>query len=893
MELRRIFRPCFNICKLFAYPVLRRRNGLEDVRSVCHHVLDRRTYSSLEREAISLPTEARVVICGGGVLGTSVAYHLAERGWTDVVLLEQGRLTCGTTWHSAGMVGQLRNNTVEMDVTRYSRDLFKRLEEEGHGLGWKECGSINIARTHERMIDFKRKHALASAIGFEVHMLTPHEIKERCPLLNSDDLEGGLWIPSDGVVTAPDVAMAFSKLAKIKGVKIIEGVKVERIQTQNDVVKAVKTSAGKINCEYFVNCAGQWSREVGKLSTPKVRVPLHACEHYYLVTKPVEGVDRMMPVIRDFDGYISTREWNGGILAGGFEPEARPVFHTGVPDKFEFQLLQEDWDHFEILLEQVLHRYPILERAEIRQLVNGPESFTPDSNWILGESAEVYNYYVAAGMNSRGIVGSGGIGKYMAEWIIDGQPSIDLWQYDVRRYVGHHNNRQFLQARTREVVGHQYSLRYPGEEHQSGRKLRTSPLHTRLEVSGACFGETMAYERPMWFDPDKRERGEDVYNHQGCFNKPPWFHIVQAEYMACKERVCLIDMSSFAKFEIKSSGKEAVEYLQYLCSNDVNLETGSIIHTGMQNILGGFENDCSIARLGENYFFMISPATQQTRALSWLHRHLPTDGSVQVRDVTSMFSGINVIGPHAQQLLADVTDVSTNKKDFNVMTCKVIDVGHAGGIRAMRLTHTGEDGFILYIPSEYTLHVYDTLMDAGKDYGIRNAGYYALRHLRIEKSFAYWGLDLNAYTTPLECGREFRVKLDGDDFIGKEALVKQKKEGVGQKFVQFILEKFDVENDVWPWGNEPIFRNGRYVGKTSTCGYGFTLNRMVCLGFIRDYDDNGQPIMNPNIYEYVMDKHAVYEIDVAGRKYLAKPGIHTPKLALSVVDPSLLASLYK
>ncbi|KAK6174464.1 hypothetical protein SNE40_017735 [Patella caerulea] len=898
MEVRHIFRQCLNIHKKCVCPGLGSRRRFEEILFNGRGLSASRRYStgtvtSLEREAIPLPKEARVVICGGGILGSSVAYHLTERGWTDIVLLEQGSLTCGTTWHSAGMIGQLRADTIEMEMVRYSRNLYKRLEEEGHGLGWKECGSVNVARTHDRMIDFRRKHALASATGLEVHMLTPHEIKQMCPLLKSDDLEGGIWIPSDGAVTAPDVAMVFSKLAKDKGVKILEGVTVEKIQLQNDVVKGVKTSAGTINCEYFVNCAGQWAREVGKRSVPKVRVPLHSCEHYYLVTKPLEKVDRMMPVIRDQDGYIYSREWNGGILAGGFEPVSKPVFHTGVPDKFEFQLLQEDWDHFQILLEQILHRFPFLEDAEIRQLINGPESFTPDSNWILGESAEVDNYYVAAGMNSRGIVGSGGIGKYLAEWIIDGEPSIDLWQYDVRRYVDHHNNRQFLQDRMREVLGTQYSLRYPREDYKTGRKLRTSPLHTRLEVAGACFGETMAYERPMWFDPDKRERGEDAYIHQGSFKKPDWFDIAQEEYMACKERVCLIDMSSFAKFEIKSSGEEALDYLQYLCSNNIALESGSIIHTGMQNKLGGFENDCSIARIGKNFFFMICPATQQTRALSWLQRNLPADGSVQVRDVTSMYSGINVIGPHAQQLLADVTDVSTTKKDFNVMTCKIIDVGHAGGITAMRLTHAGEDGFILYIPSEYALHVYDTLMNAGKDYGIRNAGYYAIRHLRIEKSFAYWGLDLDAHTTPLECGREFRVKFDGKDFIGKDALIKQRKEGVSQKFVQFMLENFDVDNDVWPWGEEPIFRNGQYVGKTSTCGYGFTLDRMICLGFISDFDENGQPKVNPNMNDFVMDKNAVYEIDIAGIKYSAKPGIHTPKLALSSVDPSLLASLHR
>ncbi|ESO90301.1 hypothetical protein LOTGIDRAFT_233822 [Lottia gigantea] len=847
---------------------------------------------TLEREAVALPKHARVVIAGGGIIGPSVAYHLTERGWTDVVLLEQGSLTCGTTWHSVGMIGQLRANYPEMEACRISRNLYARLEEEGHGLGWKPCGGLNLARTKDRWTEFKRKHSMASAIGLETHLLSPKEIEKLVPLIKTDDLIGGIWLPSDGAVTAPDVSMALMRIARERGAKFMEGVKVEKILTKNGRVTGVETSAGNIDCEYFVNCAGQWAREIGKSTTPKVRVPLHSCEHFYLVTKPLEEVDRLMPGIRDYDGYTYSREWNGGLLAGGFEPVSKPCFHTGVPDKFEFQLLQEDWDHFQILLDQILLRYPIMEKAEIRQLVNGPESFSPDANWILGETAEVDNYYVAAGLNSRGVVGGGGVGHYMAEWIIDGKPSINLWQFDVRRFVDHHNNRRFLYERVKEVLGSVFGLRYPKEDFTRGRKLRTSPLHTRLENAGAMFGETMAYERPMWFDPDKRDRGEDSYIHQGSYTKPAWFEFTQDEYWACKERVCLIDMSNFAKFEIKSAGNEALEYLQYLCSNNIDLEKGTIIHTGMQNEQGGFENDCSIARLGNNNFFMICPATQQTRALSWLRRHLPADGSVQVSDVTSMYSGINVMGPHAQALLGDVTDVSTQKKDFKVMTCRFIDVGNASGIRAMRLTHAGEDGFILYIPSEYALHVYDTLMTAGTDYGIRNAGYYAIRHLRVEKSFAYWGLDLDEHTTPLECGREFRVKFD-KDFIGKEALQKQRKEGVSRKFAQFMLEDFDVETDIWPWGDEPIYRNGVKVGSTTTCGYGFTLERMVCLGFVSDLDQNGNPKINPQINDYVMDKEAVYEIDISGKRFKAKPGIHTPKLALSSVDPSLLAFIQK
>ncbi|ESO90302.1 hypothetical protein LOTGIDRAFT_218009 [Lottia gigantea] len=870
-------------------------NSCRTLSGSLNNLTSRYHYSSqsnntLKPEVPQLPKSARVVIGGGGISGPSIAYHLSERGWNDIVLLEQGRLTCGTTWHSVGLCGQLRSDLTEMKITCYGRDLYKKFEEEGHGIGWKDSGSISLARTKDRMTDFKRKHAMTSASGFETHLLTPREIQEKCPVIRTDDLQGGIWIPTDGTVTAPDVTMVFSKLAKKNGAKFMEGVKVEKILTKNDRVTGVETSAGNIDCEYFVNCGGLWAREMGIKSTPNVSLPLHSCEHFYVVTKPLKEVERLMPVIRDHDGYICIREWNGGLCIGGFEPNPKPCFHTGVPDKFEFQLLPEDWDQFQVLMDECLLRVPIMQKAEIRQLVNGPESFTPDSNWLLGETPEISNYYVAAGMNSRGIISSGGVGKYMAEWIIDGRPSINLWKYDVRRFTKQHNDNSFLKDRICEVLGKMFSLNYPQTEQSTGRKLQTTPLHDVLQISGAVFGQTMAFEQPLWFDSSRDKA--DLYIHKGSFGKPVWFDSVQHEYRVCKDAVGLVDVSAQTKLEIRSAGNEALEYLQYLCSNNIDLEKGTIIHTGMQNEQGGFENDCSIARLGNNNFFMICPATQKTRALSWLRRHLPADGSVQVSDVTSMYSGIKLIGPHAQALLDDVTDVSTQKKDFEVMTCRFIDVGNASGIRAMRLTHAGEDGFILYIPSEYALHVYDTLMTAGTDYGIRNAGYYAIRHLRVEKSFAYWGLDLDEHTTPLECGREFRVKF-GVNFIGKEALQKQRKEGVSRKFAQFMLEDFDVDTDIWPWGGEPIYRNGVKVGSTATCGYGFTLERMVCLGFVSDLDQNGNPKINPQINDYVMDKEAVYEIDISGKRFKAKPGIHTPKLALSSVDPSLLAFIQK
>ncbi|PVD21211.1 hypothetical protein C0Q70_19380 [Pomacea canaliculata] len=762
----------------------------------------------------------------------------------------------------------------------------------GGVIGWKQCGSLNVAQTLDRMIALKRQHEIAKTLGMECHVVTPSDIKKISPLLKVDDLQGGLWIPGDGRVTAPDVAMVFSRKAKAKGVKIIEGVSIRQVMTENFKVAKVETSAGNIKCEYFVNAAGMWARTLGKKTVPnRVNVPVHACEHYYLVTKPMEGVDSLMPVVRDYDNYIYTREWNGGILAGGFEPNPIPCFHHGVPDKFEFQLLQEDYDHFHVLLNYILNRIPALEEAEVRQVVNGPESFTPDSQWLLGESPEIVNYFIAAGMNSKGIAGAGGVGKFMAEWIVDGYPSENLWAYDIRRFIGHHNNKRFLRDRMQEAFPNHCILKYPREEYTSGRMLRSSPLYTRQEVAGAVFGETMAYERAMYFNLED-DKDKDNKRRMWTFTKPKWFEAVQEEYWACKERVCIMDMSSFLKLELQSTNREVVDFLQYMCSNDIDIDVGSIVHTGMQNERGGHENDCTIARLDKSSFFMICPATQQSKAWAWLTRHMPQNGSVHLRDITSMFTAINIIGPHAQQLLADVTDISTSRSDFRPMTCKKMDVGYASGILAMRLTHTGEDGFILYIPSEYALHVYDILMEAGKDYGVRNAGYYALRHLRIENFFAYWGLDLSEKTTPLECGRGYRVKFDKGDFLGRAALLRQREEGVPQRFVHFQLEDYDVNLDLWPWGGEPIYRNGKYAGLTTTCGFGFALDKMVCLGFISDYDERGQPRIIKNSNDFVM-KDAKYEINIAGSRFPAKPSIYTPKQNVAYLDPAFIPAPQK
>ncbi|CAL7940333.1 unnamed protein product [Xylocopa violacea] len=834
-----------------------------------------------------LPKEAKVVICGGGVMGGAVAYHLSLMGLgPQTVILESGRLGGGTTWHTSGLVGAFKPSLAQVKLAQDSIALYKELEEKGLSTGWKQCGSLSLARTRDRMTVFRRMKAQSISRNIECHLITPKQVQEICPLLQVDDLVGGLWIPGDGVGDPYQICLTLIEEARKKGVKVFENCKVTKILTQNGKIEAVGTTGGTIECEHFVNCAGFWARNVGKLSEPYVKVPLHPVEHYYLHTKPINGLDPMTPVIRDLDGYIYFRENNGSLLAGGFEPVAKPAFEDGtIPEE---RFLPEDWDHFHILLEQMLYRIPSLGNAILERLCNGPEAFSPDCKWIVGEASEIRNYYIAAGMKTVGISAAGGVGRATAELIVNGSTSLDMYELDVSRFLGLHNNRKFLRDRVREVPGMHYALQYPHHEFKTGRNLRMSPIYPKLRQAGAVFGQVMGYERPSWFQLDDDNDLETIDGFQrykiaytNTFSKPPWFEQVSHEYAACRETIGLSDYSSFTKIDLWSNGMEVVDLLQYLCSNDVDVPVGSIIHTGMQNHRGGYENDCSLARIAPNHYMMIAPTIQQTRCKHWINRHLPADGSVAVSDVTSAYTAICIMGPATRPLLSELTDTDLNPKNFPFFTFKELDVGLANGIRTMNLTHTGELGYVLYIPNEFALHVYTRLVEAGAKYKIKHAGYYATRALRVEKFYAFWGQDLDTFTTPLECGRTWRVKLDKTvDFIGKDALLKQREEGVKRKYVQLLLNDHDSELDTWCWGSEPIFRNGKYCGMTTTTGYGFTFKKQVCLGFVQNIDSQGCPQEVTN--EYILSGD--YEVDVAGIKYPAKCHLHSPNLPTKFPD---------
>ncbi|KAK7789876.1 hypothetical protein R5R35_008830 [Gryllus longicercus] len=838
-----------------------------------------------------VPKKARVVICGGGVMGAAVAYHLAELGWGEsTVLVEQGRCGGGTTWHLSGLVGVFKPTLTQVKLAKSSIQLYKSMEGKGLKTGWKECGSLCVARTRDRMTVYRRMKAQSVAWDIECSLVTPEEIKELCPLLEVSDLYGGLWIPGDGVGDPFQICLSLISSAKERGVSVIEDCSILQVFNSNGKVSGVETNQGYIECDYFVNCGGFWARKIGKMSEPFVKVPLHACEHYYLHTKQIPGLDPMTPVIRDQDGHIYFRENEGRLMAGGFEPVAKPAFEDGnIPETSEKRILPEDWDHFHVLLEQMLHRLPSLGDAVLERLCNGPEAFSPDCKWIVGEAPEIQNYFVAAGMKTIGISAAGGVGRATAELIVNGYSLYDMYEIDISRFLGLHNNRKFLRDRVREVPGLHYGLMYPFYEFHTGRNLRMSPIYPKLKESGAIFGQVMGYERPAWFEVNAQEAQRPTENkslpfriaHTNTFGKPDWFDYVAEEYSACREKIGLSDYSSFTKIDLWSKKTEVVDTLQYLCSNDVDIPIEGIIHTGMQNERGGYENDCSLARLAENHYMMIAPTIQQNRCKSWIQRHLPSDGSVVMTDITSMYTAICVMGPFTKQLLSELTDTDLSPSSFPFFTFKEIDVGLANGVRAMNLTHTGELGYVLYVPNEFALHVYSCLIEAGKKYELKHAGYYAMRALRVERFYAFWGQDLDTTTTPLECGRSWRVKFDKDiDFIGRKALLKQREEGVHRMYIQLLLQDHDHEIDLWPWGGEPIYRNGKQVGITTTTGYGFTFKKQICLGFVQNFDENGQ--LQPVTHDFTLSGD--YEVDIAGLRYQAKVNIHSPNLPTQYPD---------
>ena len=822
-----------------------------------------------------------------------------------MVLIEQGLLGGGTTNHATGLMGVLKPNNLETRMAVLSRDLYKVLEGEGNGTmsgtrwftGLNQCGSLWVAKKQDRMYQYKQMVANSVQHGITAKLLTPEMIPEYCGLVNTEDLLGGLWVPDDGTANPHEICLALGQEAIMAGVTVVEQCSVQGVTLTSDKRTLVETSKGAVECDYFVNSAGFWSRRVGGLSKPKVAVPIQPCEHYHLNTKTVPDLPPDTPVVRDPDGFVYFRENEGRFLAGGFEPKAKPAFmEEELPE--ERAELHADWDHFYPLLENLLHRVPTMKTASLEKLSNSAEAFSPDGQWIIGRAPEMENYFVAAGMRSNGIASAGGVGTVIAHWITEGRPPFDMYNLDIARCIGYHNNKRFLRDRVREVPGLNMAINYPHHEFDSGRALRTSPIFPNLKLAGAQFGQVMGYERPMFFKikkPQSLELGllgeEETSASQferlkipvaktETFYRPPWFQAAAEEFQAARQSVSLCDYSSFAKVELWSSGTEVVDFLQWMCSNNVDIPVNNVVHTGMQNEWGGFENDCTVTRIAENRFMLMSPSIQQIRSISWLKRHLPK--TVVLQDVTSLYTALCIMGPYSRALMQKLTPTKLDIKNFPFFTSQMCEVGLAPNILTMNLTHTGEYGFLLYIPNEFAIHVYDEIIKAGKEFQMKHCGYYAQRAVRIEKFFAYWGQDLDSYTTPAECGRVNRCKLDSEvDFMGRAAIEAQVKHGVKKLFTMLLLdpEHHDTDLDPWPWGGEPIYRNGQFCGTVTTSSYGFSLKQQVCLGFVQDFSKG---IDNPGIVTPEFVTEGTYEVVIFGVRYPATAKIKPPVLPTKV-----------
>ncbi|HEU4370502.1 MAG TPA: FAD-dependent oxidoreductase [Methylomirabilota bacterium] len=769
-----------------------------------------------------LPSHARVVIVGGGIVGCSVAYHLTKLGWRDVVLLERRDLSCGTTWHAAGLVGQLRSSHNLTRLARYGAVLYERLEAEtGQATGFRRCGSISVARTAERLIELKRGASMARCFGVEIEVVSPGEAGRRWPLMRTDDLAGAVWIPGDGRTNPIDTTLALARGARKGGATIVENVTVIGMRRERGAATGVRTDRGDIACEVVVNCAGMWGREVGWMAG--VNVPLHASEHFYIVTEPMAGVTRDLPVLRDTDGYIYVREEVGGLLMGGFEPVAKPWGMDGIPADFKFSLLPEDWEHFSVLMEQACVRIPAIETAPVRRHVNGPESFTPDNRYMLGEAPELRNFFVAAGFNSVGIASAAGAGQALAEWIAGGEPAMDLWDVDIRRFMPFQGNAAYLRERTREVVGLLYAMHWPFRQPETARGVRRSVLHDRLAARGAGFGVVAGWERANWFAA-AGVKPEYVYT----YGRQNWFPCAAAEHRAVREAVGLFDQSSLAKLLLQ--GPVATAALQRLCANDVDVAPGRIVYTQMLNRRGGIECDLTVTRLADDTYLVVTIAAAATHDADWIRRGLG-DARATLTDVTSASTVLGVMGPRSRDLLSRLTGADLANDAFPFGTAREIELGHAL-VRATRITYVGELGWELYVPTEFALGVYESVVAAGEGLGLRHAGYHAMDSLRMERGYRSWGHDVGSEDTPLEAGLGFAVAFEKDGFTGREALLRQRDKPLARRLVMFTLD----DPEPLLLGDEPIWRDGVLVGRITSGAYGHTLGRSVGMGYVAHAD---------------------------------------------------------
>ncbi|HYM70110.1 MAG TPA: FAD-dependent oxidoreductase [bacterium] len=801
----------------------------------------------------TVPRHARVVIAGGGITGCSLAYHLTELGWRDVVLLERHTLSSGTTWHAAGLVSQLRATQTLTKLAAAAGRLYERLETEtGRPTGFRVTGGLTVARTRERMEELKRGVSTARAAGVQAELIGPREAGRLWPLMRTDDLVGAVYFPGDGVTHPGNTALALGEAARRRGAIICEGVKVTGIAERRGAVEAVATDHGEIACDVAVNCGGMWAREIGRLAG--ATVPLCAAEHMYVLLPLAGPVSPELPALRDPDGLIYFRERDGCLLMGGFGPASRPWGLDGIPEGFAFGRLDTDWAQCRLFLDNARARVPALEAAEPSEIFTGPESFTPDTRFILGEAPELRNFFVAAGFNSTGIASAPGATQALARWIVEGAPPMDLWDVDIRRFSRFQGTARYLRERTVESLGVLYAMHWPFRQPETARPVRRSPFHERLAARGACFGVVAGWERPNWYAPDGVE---PAYAYS--YNRQNWFPYAAEEHRAVRDSVGLFDQSTFAKFLVQGPAAEAV--LQRLCANDVGGPAGRVVYTAMLNERGGIECDLTVTRLADDRYLIVTGAAAGAHDYHWIASHIPPGTPAVITDVTSAFAVLGVMGPGARTLLARCTDADVSDAAAPFASCRDLSIGYAH-VWALRITYVGELGWELYIPTEYAVGVYDALLERGTA-GLRHAGYHAMDSLRCEKGYRAWGVDITGRDTPLDAGLGFAVAFDkAPAFIGRDALLAQRARPRTRRLVNLTLD------DPAPllFGEEPIYRNGVLAGRVTSGAYGHTLGRSVGLGYLESEDGVTSAFL----------ASGTYAVEVATERVRATIGLRSP-----------------
>ncbi len=791
-----------------------------------------------------VPQNARVVIIGGGIAGCSVAYHLARLGWKDVVLLERKQLTCGTTWHAAGLIAQLRASKNMTRLAKYSQELYGDLEAETEiATGFRRNGSITVALTEERRAEILRSAAMARAFGVEVEEISTSELLDRYPYVNAQNVTAAVYLPRDGQGDPGNIALALAKGARQRGAQVFEGVKVTGIARKNGAVSGISwqrdgsDEQGHIAADYVVNCAGIWAHQLGKMAG--VNVPLHACEHFYMVTENIAGLPQL-PTLRVPDECAYYKEDAGKILLGAFEPLAKPWGMQGISEDFCFDQLPEDIEHFEPILEQAINRFPELAVTGIHTFFNGPESFTPDDAYHLGEAPELRNFFVCAGFNSIGIQSAGGAGMALAHWMDHGYPPFDLSDVDIRRMQPFMGNKTFLYERSKETLGLLYADHFPFRQKATARGVRRSPLHEHLKQAGAAFGELAGWERANWFADQGQEPACEY-----SWKRQNWFGNSKREHLAIRNNVGLYDMSSFGKIRVE--GPDAETFLNYLCGGDMSVPVGKIVYTQFLNERGGIEADITVTRLSEVAYLLVTPAATVIRELSWLNTH-KAGANVVITDITAGEATLVVMGPNSRELLSRVSSHDWSNENHPFSTMQEIELG-MGLARAHRVSYVGELGWELYVSTDMVAHAYETLVDAGADLGLKLCGLHAMDSLRIEKGFRHFGHDITEEDHVLEAGLGFAVSTMKPSFIGRDAVLRKKEEGLSSRMLQFRL------NDAEPLlhHNEPVLRDGEIVGYLTSGNYGHTLGGAVGLGYV--------PCKGETIKDMLASS---YQIDVEG-----------------------------